>query len=262
MGFNNQWPELNKFSMLLVSNNRSKAYLQNLIINSHVPSYVILLDPGSIVLPEHTENDQVQMASKQKLIQNCHEADISFDEKEHVRVTLEKNNIPFEIIPSLDVNSDKVVNAIKACPGKYVVYSGPGGIILRSEILSTGKYFLHVHPGWLPDYRGSTTIYYSILAGDAVGCSVIAFTEAIDQGPVFYRKIFSPSPYTNFDYVFDPAIRTSTLVDFFNIFRNKIPVSLSEKNEGDVKSELFFIIHPVLKHLSLLSLSNKKFSQK
>ena len=58
-----------KFSMLLINNNRSKAYLQNLVLNGFIPENIIVLDDKNIVLPEHTENDKfITQNTKQILI--------------------------------------------------------------------------------------------------------------------------------------------------------------------------------------------------
>lgn len=253
MVYEKTWPILDEFTMLLVNNNRSKAYLQNLVSNGHTPAEVIVLDSSGVVLPEHTDSDlNIYAATSQKFIRHCPEAGISFDEKEHIQTTVKRHGIPYQVLSTLDVNSRQVVDAVKNGLGNYIVYSGPGGTILRKDILSVGKFFLHVHPGWLPDYRGSTTAYYSMLAGDGVGCSVIIMVEAIDEGPIFLRSRFSPSPETDLDYVLDPAVRTATLVDFFNQNRGSTPVPVEWEKE--VCSELFFIIHPLLKHLSILSL--------
>ena len=257
MEFSQMWPVLNTFSMLLVNNNRSKAYLQNLIKNGHRPDRVVVLNTQGIVLPEHTENDRTMSSqTTQKLIRHCPEAGISFDEKEHISRTLEEQHITHVIIDTIDVNSPEVIRAVAARPGSYIVYSGPGGVILRKEILAQDKYFLHVHPGWLPSYRGSTVMYYAILAGDTPACSVIVLSEEIDNGPVFYRRIFNAGPNTDMDYLFDPSMRTAALVDFFNQNREKSPVPIQLANE-ESDNRLFYIIHPVLKHLSILSLKNK-----
>jgi methionyl-tRNA formyltransferase len=246
------WPELNEFSMLLTNNNRSKAYLQNLITNGFVPSHVVVLDSCNKILPEHTESDlRSYSVTNQRLIRTCKEADISFDEKEHIQRTLQSSNIPHQILHTIDVNSTQVVDAIKYSPGKYVVYSGTGGTILRSEILSVGKYFLHVHPGWLPAFRGSTVQYYSILLGESIACSVITFAREIDKGPIFYRRKFEISPDIDLDYVFDPAIRTASLIDFFRLFNGKSPKPILVGHED---SDQFYIIHPLLKHISFLSI--------
>ena len=257
MASNQKWPPLDDFIMLLVNNNRSKAYLQNLIKNNHIPAKVLLLDSGNMVLPEHTDHDlNIHAGTSQQFIRYSPESGIEFDEKEHIHFTVRQHNIPFTLLSTLDVNSKVVIDEIKNSPSDYIVYSGPGGTILRSEILSAGKSFLHVHPGWLPDYRGSTTIYYSMLAGDDVGCSVIIMIEKVDEGPVFYRHRFTPDKETDLDYVLDPAVRTATLVDFFNQNRGKslIPITL----RTDKENEIFFIIHPLLKHLAILSLKDEQ----
>jgi methionyl-tRNA formyltransferase len=251
-----QWPALNKFSMLLINNNRSKAYLQNLTKCGYCPEFVIVLDYGNEALPEHSENEPYRLnGSEQKLIRHCPEAGLSFNEKEHILVTLRHNNISHKVLNTMDANSSEVIEMVKSCPGEYIVYSGPGGAILQKDILSAGKHMIHTHSGWLPDYRGSTSFYYSLLTGDEISCSVIVLTEEIDKGNVFYRRRFQTGTTMNVDYVLDPAVRAASLVDFFNINRgqslNPIPIP-NEKYQ-----EMFFIIHPVLKHLALLSLDKK-----
>ena len=166
--------------MLLVNNNRSKAYLQNLIKNGFIPSKIIVLDNKNHTLVEHTENDKIiSKDTEQKFIRSLNDLNISFDEKEHIQKTIVKNNLDFSVVDTLDVNSLTVINAVKELTDEYIVYSGPGGTILRKEILSLNKKFIHVHPGLLPGFRGSTTIYYSMLLESTVGCSVILFDEKI-----------------------------------------------------------------------------------
>ena len=45
--------------MLITNNNRSKAYLQNLIKNNFLPSKIIVLNTNNLSLVEHTENDKL-----------------------------------------------------------------------------------------------------------------------------------------------------------------------------------------------------------
>lgn len=253
--YSTTWPVLDKFSMLLTNNNRSKAYLQVLLSKNYIPSHVIILDSGMKRLPEHTESDLIlHMETKQKLVRFCPEANISFNEKENILTTVKKNGIPYHILQTIDVNSVEVIDALRTLPESYVIYSGPGGTILKHDILSTGKIFLHVHPGWLPDYRGSTVMYYAMLTDSIVGCSVIALVEDIDKGPIFHRQKFRVSQDNNLDYVFDPAIRTAALLEFFNLNMNQSPEPIPISNSD---GQVFFIIHPVLKHLSILSSGNK-----
>jgi len=238
------------FSMLLTNNNRSKAYLQNLIKNNFIPSKVILLNDKNVTLAEHTENDKlISTNTKQKFIRKLSDLEISFDEKEHILKTIENNSIEYVLLDTLDVNSTEVISEITKTKQEYIIYSGPGGTILRKEILSKGKKFIHVHPGWLPDYRGSTTIYYSMLFESKVGCSVILFEEGIDEGPVLFRKeyeIFEKG--IDFDYLLDPLVRTKTLIEFLKTKKIN-PI----KQDDDKEASTFYIIHPILKHISILN---------
>lgn len=245
---------MTKFSMLLINNNRSKAYLQNLIKNNFVPQKVVLLNDTNVTLVEHTENDKlISKDTNQKFIRRLDDLNIEFDEKEHVSTTLENNKIDFIVVDDLDINSDAVIRAVSTIEEKYIVYSGPGGSILRNEILSLGKKFIHVHPGWLPKYRGSTTIYYSLLFDSKVGCSVILFEEGIDEGPILYRNEYSINEKNiDFDYVLDPLVRTKTLIEFFNEEYIK-PIKQSEDD-----TTTFYIIHPLLKHISIIQYNEGK----
>jgi methionyl-tRNA formyltransferase len=237
------------FSMLLINNNRSKAYLQNLIKNGFIPNKIIVLDDSNVTLVEHTENDKlISKDTKQKFIRKLNDLDIYFDEKEHILKTIEINNITYSLVKILDINSDIVIDEVEKIEDGYIIYSGPGGTILRKKILSKGKKFIHVHSGWLPQFRGSTTIYYSMLVDSTVGASVILFEEGIDEGPVLYKQKYKIiEKNIDFDYVLDPLVRAKTLIDFFK--QSKIEPLKQNENE---QTGTFYIIHPFLKHLSVL----------
>ena len=237
------------FSMLLINNNRSKAYLQNLVASGFIPNKIIVLNDKNVTLVEHTENDKlISKDTNQKFIRKLEDLDMSFDEKEHILKTIKEYNINYCVIDNLDINSKDVVEEVKKLNDEYIVYSGPGGTILRKEILSFGKKFIHVHPGWLPKFRGSTTIYYSMLLNSTVGCSVILFDEGIDEGPILYRKEYQlKEKEIDFDYVLDPLVRAKTLVEFFK--KGQLNLTIQK---GDEELSTFYIIHPLLKHISIL----------
>jgi methionyl-tRNA formyltransferase len=222
---------LDDIGMLAVPNNRSKYYIEKLLEKSLLPAYVLVLDNPSNQLtpgqrPQDLENDFSDL--------------------------LQTNCISYEVIRTLDVNSEEVVEAIKKRREKIFIYSGPGGAILRKNILQTGKKFLHVHPGRLPDYRGSTTIYYHILQEGSCGVSALFLSEKIDQGPVITtRNVPLPSD-TDLDYDFDPRIRAELLCDVIKLYskRGRIDTVM----QGGKSGETYYIIHPVLRHIAKLSL--------
>jgi len=238
-----------KFSILLINNNRSKAYLQNLIKNGFVPEHVIVLNDKNVILVEHTANDKlITQDTKQKFIRRLNDLDIDFDEKEHIMRTIKNHQLEHTIIDTLDINSREVIDEIKKIKEQYIVYSGPGGLILREKILSLDKEFIHVHPGLLPRFRGSTTIYYSMLHDSTVGCSVIIFHKGIDEGPILYQNSYEiKDKNIDFDYVLDPLVRAKTLIEFFK--EGKIHI---QEQDASADVGTFYIIHPFLKHKAIL----------
>lgn len=237
-----------EYSMLLINNNRSKAYLQNLVSNGFIPKKIILLDVKNIELPEHTENDRIiSKNTEQKFIRELKDLDIYFDEKKHILSTIHNYNIEHVIINTLDINSQEAIDEVAKIQTEYIVYSGPGGTILRHDVLSQGIKFIHVHPGWLPKYRGSTTIYYSMLVNSEVGASVILLEDGIDEGPILYRNKYKINQQVDFDYVLDPLVRAKTLIDFFKLGELNL-----RKQEDHEDASTFYIIHPLIKHASII----------
>lgn len=237
------------FSLMLINNNRSKAYLQNLIKHGYIPKFAIVLNDKKTTLVEHTHNDKmITQETNQKFIRSIDELNIEFDEKEHILKTIIDNKISYCLVDTLDVNSNDVINEVRKIDQKYIIYSGPGGSILRKEILSLGKKFIHTHPGLLPKFRGSTTMYYSILYDSTVGCSVIILKEGIDEGSVLYENSYKiKNKNIDFDYVLDPLLRAKTLIEFF-----KKNCFLAKEQDSSQEVGTFYIIHPFLKHKAIL----------
>ena len=196
-------------------------------------------------MSEQTENDSsLYQDTKQKLIKTCSVSGISFDEKESVLSTLQKHKIKHHYVESLDPNDDEVVAKVNKLPERTCVYSGPGGKILRSGLFETGKSFIHAHPGKLPSYKGSTTIYYSLLIHGTISVSVIELNENLDEGDIFSIDDFKFRAGSSLDYVIDPCVRAYSLLKFFK-----------KQNKGKKQDKIgntFYIIHPVLKHLAVI----------
>ena len=92
---------------------------------------------------------------------------------------------------NLEVNSEEFYQIAGRLKVKDVVYSGKRGVILNSTTIAKLGKVLHVHGGYLPDYRGSTTFYYSLLNEGYIGATGMLLNEAIDQGDIIIRKNFS-----------------------------------------------------------------------
>lgn len=149
-----------------------------------------------------------------------------------------------------DINHPQVLKELKHFAPSLVVYSGYGAQIVGKKALALAP-FLHVHSGWLPDERGSTTLYYGWLQKNRCGVSAILLSESIDTGPIIRRKEYPP-PSKNIDpdHVYDGAIRADLLVEVLQEYdaRGKFISMITQSGEGTS----YYVIHPVLKHLARL----------
>lgn len=240
---------MNKFGIICVNNNRSKAYLQNLIRNRFLPSFAFVLNGGGARLVEHEKNDAfTSKFTKQMDLRKIDGLNAVYNEKEHVVSTLEKNDIPYTIFDGVDVNSDEMFNVVKSCDLDTIIFSAPSGNILGKRFFGMQKEFIHVHPGFLPNFKGSTTLYYSYLLDGQLGVSVICLNANLDGGPILYRKLHSLNlRHVDFDHVLDPLIRAEALVEWMNQRSNFHPIKIEQLENNT----MFYIIHPVLKHLAV-----------
>jgi len=113
-----------------------------------------------------------------------------------------------------DINETSVVSAVENCVAENILFSASG--IVGSNLLKCGKRFIHVHPGILPDYRGSTCFYYSLLETGEVSSTSFLMTEGLDAGPILASSTFEVNYYISLsqplflDYILDPYIRAHT----------------------------------------------------
>ena len=162
-------------------------------------------------------------------------------------------------IEAESVNDPAILQAVGAAvagvEADLVIYSGYGGQLVSRQLLSLGPPFLHAHSGWLPDYRGSTTIYYSLLAGKGCGVSVIQMVPAIDQGPILARRHYLAPPVgVDIDYFYDSAIRADLMAETIMAWQRDGQFSFQDV--GVVGTD-YYVVHPLLKHLALLSLEDR-----
>lgn len=171
--------------------------------------------------------------------------------EEDLKTTFNKMNWKYDDVDTVDVNSDVILSEISKNESEIVIFCGYGGQILKPLHFSQNKKYLHFHPGELPLERGSTTIYYSIL--NRRNCSVSGFymTEKIDSGEnILCTKYPIPIKGVNIDSWYDNVVRADCLRQAIPLIQN------SQKNWNIINSqnEEYYVIHPVLKHVALLSL--------
>jgi len=244
---------LANIGLVAADTSRTRAYLTALERHDMLPSWILLLDAASA---ESLPGQADRFAPRPRLpevvrTQPCwSEAD--FDPVAPLRPWLDRLGVHYEVSGTRDINHPSVVTMIARNAPSVLIYSGYGGALLRKDVLATGKRFLHVHGGYLPDFKGSTTNYFSLLSEDALGASSIFLTAQIDSGPVITRRRFPPpAGRTLIDHIYDSAARARVLVDTLQAYRRHggWVFELPENVGGDT----YYIIHPVLKHLAILA---------
>ena len=246
---------LNDIGMIAGDTSRSRAYLQALVQNELLPNYVLVLEDASDnSLPGQLNRSHSNSGSERIVeVDECW-SEAHFDPTKPIKVLLDELSISYEVSTSKDINDPKVVETIHRRSEATFIYSGFGGVLLRKNILSTGKYFLHVHGGYLPDYKGSTTNYYSLIVENTLGASSIFLSEEIDSGPVLRRRKFPPPANSQeIDHIYDSGARAKVLVE---TLRNYVNFGRWEfELPANTGGETYYIIHPVLKHIAILDKS-------
>lgn len=169
---------------------------------------------------------------------------------EPLETTLERIGATFEYVDSIDINSDLIFEKLRQRPEEVFIYSGFGGGILRQRILET-KRFLHVHGGYLPAYKGSTTNYFSLIQEGFCGTSTIFLEPEIDCGAILVRQKFDPpEDRQEMDFTYESAIRALTLTDTLKAFAKT--GAWPDSGVTNAGGDTYYIIHPLLKHLAIL----------
>ncbi|OEJ69560.1 hypothetical protein [Magnetovibrio blakemorei] len=213
---------------------RSRAYLSLLLQNGLSPAYCVLLMPHGAPKPSTPIETEL------------------FDNITPLSDSARMAGIAVIEVDSDDINAPEVVNALAGCPQNVVIFSAPAGALVKEPLFATGKCFLHVHPGKLPQYRGSTTMYYSLLAEDKICVSALILNAQIDQGPVVgMMEAEVPADRALLDLVFDPVIRARLLVRVLARYWEVGNFQNLPQIENDART--YFIVHPVLKHIAILS---------
>ena len=243
---------LKDMAMIAADTPRSKIYLQALIQTDIYPSFVILMKENrGQLLPGQIDNCKVERSAKRANLKKKEMLGITYDIRESIEDIVKNSNISFMRIDQTDINSDEVFQAIFLRAESIFIYSGYGGQILREEFFGTGKMFLHVHGGYLPDYRGSTTNYYSLIKDNECGASSLFLNEKIDCGEILIRRKFSPpEDKGQMDYIYDPVIRAKVLVETIKFYIKSGNWNTGNNNDQD--GETYFIMHPFLRHVAVL----------
>lgn len=236
-----------KIILLAAYTERSKAYVQVLHhIKKPIEAIILYGKQNTTALGQSS-----QLLSHPK---NTFSQIFVPDFSESLLESSKKINCPLINIEKDDINSDAIYNMVSSFNPDLIIFSGYGGQIVKNPLLKFN--LLHIHSGWVPQYKGSMTLFYSILEGNNCGASAFLLNANIDEGKVIKRKWYPlPSSNDDIDYVFDSMIRADLLKDVLNesIIDDKLLFEeISEKEEMH-----YYIMHPLLKAFTFLKLSKQ-----
>jgi len=145
-----------------------------------------------------------------------------------------------------------VLAALAGTGAGTVVVAAPTGVILAPAFFRVpGARYLHVHPGRLPAYRGSTPMYYELLAEGRLTATALFLDEGIDTGTIVAAQGFEPpADLTSIDQSFDPWMRAVLMRNVLRAMAAGEAVSGQPQEPGEGRT--YFVIHPVLRHVALL----------
>ncbi len=223
------------FGIILTPDVRSKAYLQKSLTHNFNFDKIIFLN--DLRTEPHYNDEELNLAKH-----------YGFDLSIPVKTTLKNHSVDYTELEFVDINHNNLIDLVHK--SKIDIFIFTGGGILKNSILNAGSKFIHLHPGIVPEYRGSTCFYYSILNENKCGVTAFFMDPNLDTGDIIFQKIFEKPHHQYLDNVFDAHIRSETLIEI-------IQKNLLESNSFQVQNpkigNTYFIIHPVLKHIAILS---------
>ncbi len=231
-------------SLLLQPSMRSIAYLRAFESVGLVPAGVILLE-GAIANADELRAENALFGYG-----------AGFFNVEPDILTSLGGLCPVTRVAANDVNSGLVKEALLRASGRYVLFCASG--ILGREIFATGKKFIHVHPGLLPHYRGSTCFYYSLLETGLLGSTAFFMDEGIDTGEIIATSKFSVNYAIRsgqrlfMDYILDPFIRSMTLKKVLAAYMDQGEINGAP--QPPCARPAYYIVHPLLRRLAALRL--------
>lgn len=240
---------INNIAIVLSNNARARAYLHIMMQDSIKPSHAILLE----------ENDVVKSMSIKKTS--------LFDNETSVEDILINNKIPYVKLNTQNINDPSCIFEISKLNQEYIIFAGNPGNILSSKCFQYNKKFIHIHPGKLPEYKGSTVFYYSILNENKISMTAIFMSEIVDKGDIIDEITYDLSSEIFFDKadldnILEPYLRSVLLKKILlnyckdGVFKSR---PQTESNINEEQDGYYYIVHPLLRHICILK--NDNFNQ-
>jgi len=266
--------KLKDFGCLLVNNVRSRAYLQKMLAASYEPESILYVElqkaPGKAPGEEagfaqsieaafrgrkyflYSQDPQALFPVKERQASKYR----SFDPEKGIPETLSEAGLEYRHIKAGSLNDEAVTEALAGMSPSCFLFCGGG--ILREKIMKCGKQFIHVHPGFLPEVRGSMAVEWSLLTSGTCHATALFMTEGIDQGDVIATREF-PAPELecgNIAPYYSSHIRSELFLDILAEYART--GRFEAKPQGAESGQTYYKMHPLLNNLVFFKRSKGK----
>ena len=216
--------KLKNFILIFSNTPRSFAYFYHLKKNNLLPKYLIYLDNQK----------------KAHLLNNY-----KYFKKLNIKKECKKSKIFFAKFNTSIIDNPFVLKLLKKIKLKKIIYSGYPSCIIKNENLLKQKILIHTHSGKLPEFKGSTTIFYSILLKKKIFCTTFRMSSNIDSGKILFVQEYPiPKRRMEINSIYDEFIRAQNLVSYLKSRKKTFKI----KKNKDVS---YFISHPIIRYLAL-----------
>lgn len=160
---------------------------------------------------------------------------------------IKKNRLEKKLIicKNKNINSEIIFKKAKFNKEQTNIISTYPGEIIKNKNLLNLK-LLHCHPGNLPEFKGSTTIYYSLILKKNIYVTIFFMKKEIDNGKIVFKKRFNkPKKIATIEKNFDSKIRALTLAQYLSKISSK---KYKVKKKRYLK---YYIAHPIIRQLVL-----------
>ena len=227
-------PGAGRVILLAADTARARAYLDLLATGGLLPDAAILVEPGgpTPAAPRPTP---------------------LFDNLTPIGAALARAGVPAERIAIERLDDPAVLAVVGRSAEDLVIVAPPAGALLSPAFFGPGApRYLHVHPGRLPAYRGSTPMYYELLREGRLTATALLLDEGIDTGAVVAARGFlPPADLATIDGAFDPWMRAALLRDV--LAARALGRPLAGRPQRGEHGRTYFVVHPVLRHVALLA---------
>ena len=154
---------------------------------------------------------------------------------------------------SPDINGPETRAALERLDVPLILFTG-GGIVSAQTLAAPQGRLVHVHPGAVPTYRGSTCFYYSLLDTGTVGASMFFMEEQLDAGPTILVRSYVPNVRLGpdqplfMDHVLDPCLRAEVLAEALAMLLRDGALPETPQPRGGPGH--CYVAHPVIRALA------------